>query len=87
MAVLQTNKKLAGLLTGAATFVAVSATLAGKKPLSPLTSSSTAEESGLLVPIPICEKRDVEKAGISNKSNKSFFICIFFKIANLKHNE
>jgi hypothetical protein len=57
--VLYTSNPVAGEEIGPAVFVAVKATLGIKIPLSVAETSSFAETSGLLTPIPTCAKMKV----------------------------
>jgi hypothetical protein len=50
---LNTNKPVAGEVTGLAAFVAVKAILGGKNPLSVANTSNFAEAFGVVVPIPV----------------------------------
>jgi hypothetical protein len=70
VAVLNTSKPLAGLVTGLATFIAVKAMRGGKKPLSEAETSSLAEAWGVAVPMPVWANKPVDK----NKKRINLFI-------------
>jgi hypothetical protein len=53
VAVLNTSKPLAGLVTGLETFIAVKDMRGGKNPLFEEVTSNLADASGVVVPMPV----------------------------------